>query len=786
VKKVFPRFQNSRKMNILRDANLKSISGGFSRILLAVLVVAAVSGMYFSSTVKRAGLFDYAVPDLEVGDISPKREIAIIDFQVPKSPEQLREERRHAAEAVIPVFNLERASLLTILAELDTLFSIVNSLPAGNVPDSVKAALEDELAGVLTFRQMDYFRRNLTHRRRSFADTVRRAVREGFSELYGNLIVSRRSDLRYYSEDLIMLEEGDSQWTVNIDEILDVASAGDSLGVMLHARLDGILPAKNVKAIHGIVKRFIRPNLSYNAQRTGELRAQAMEAVPLHSASYKKNERIIEANVPVSESQVAALKAYRKELQSQAFEENRRKHYAAALGKIVIALGLIGVFSGYLYLYRPRIFRSFSYLLLLALISALPLSVAYYSAWVGATIGFLVPVSVATILATILFDAEIGIMMSLGLSLLVATLMPGTGMRIAMMYFLGGSVGVLTVGRVRHRKEFYRSMFFIPVTMAVAVVSTNDWIANPSFADLGKDVFAASLNGFFCPIIAIGLLPILESVFKIATDITLLELSDLNNPLLREMAVKAPGTFSSVLMVGALAEAAAEKIGANALLARVGAYYHDIGKTVIPEYFIENQHGGENPHDKLSPHMSALVIASHVKEGYELGVKHGLPEAILDIIKQHHGTSLMASIYHKAQEQTKEGEEVDESAFRYPGPKPQTREAGIVMLADLVEAASRTVQERTPGRLKALIHTIIEKRFMEGELDECDLTLRDLHNIEESFLPVLVASYHGRIEYPWQREERDAQAAEQESGEDVPAGGAGKNGKPDVRAGDGG
>ncbi|MFC1692829.1 HDIG domain-containing metalloprotein [Candidatus Latescibacterota bacterium] len=217
------------------------------------------------------------------------------------------------------------------------------------------------------------------------------------------------------------------------------------------------------------------------------------------------------------------------------------------------------------------------------------------------------------------------------------------------------------------------------------------------------------------------------------------------------MAVKAPGTFSGSLTVGALAEAGAERIGANPLLARVGSYYHDIGKSVIPEYFIENQMGGENPHDRLSPHMSALVIASHVKEGNELGVKYGLPEAILDIIRQHHGTSLMASFHHKAEDNAG-GEAVDEVAFRYPGPKPQTREASVVMLADLVEAASRTIHERSPGKLKTLINTIIEKRFMEGELDECDITLKDLHNIEESFLPVLVAAHHGRIEYPWQKE----------------------------------
>lgn len=762
MKSIFPRFKNkSRKKSGLGEMKRENFSGFFPRFFLAFIIIAAISSMYISSTVKRAGLIEYTLPDLNVGDISPKREIAYIDFQVPKPAEQLEEERRRAAADVIPVFSLDRDPLYSIHTEIDSLFSILRSLEEGAVPDSVKKSVEEALAIGVTFSDITAFKRSLTYRRKDFADSVSKSLKKGFDQIYEHLIVSRKEDIGYYSEKLIMLEDFEIQHTVNIEEILGISEAGDSLKQVLQVELGDNFPSRNLSTVQNFASRFIRPNLSFNATRTGELRRQAMEAVPLYSASYKKNERIIEANVPVVAPQLAALKAYNEALKSQTFEENRRKHYANAFGKIIIGLGIIGIIVGYIYLYRRKIYNSFPHLVLLTLISALPLSVAYYTAWGGSVSEFLIPVAVATILATILFDAEIGIMMSLGISLLVASLASGSGIRIGILYFIAGSIGVLTVGRVRHRKEFYRAMFFVPLTMAVVVTATNDWLTASSFGELGKDIFIASINGFFCPIIAIGLLPLLESVFKIATDITLLELSDLNNPLLKEMAVKAPGTFSSVLMVGALAEAAAEKTGANPLLARVGAYYHDIGKTVIPEYFIENQYGGENPHDRLSPHMSALVITSHVKEGYELGVKYGLPEAILDIIKQHHGTSLMALIYQKAEEKT-ENKSVDEAAFRYPGPKPQTREAGIVMLADLVEAASRTVHEKSPGKLKTLISTIIQKRFMDGELDECDLTLKDLHNIEESFLPVLVGSYHGRIEYPWQKEEKEGKKEDQE------------------------
>jgi len=750
---VFHRFKTSKRKPALNGVDRHAVKAAFPRVSLAVLIVFAVAALFISSMVKYAGLIQHLPPTLSPGDISPSLEIAIIDFQVPKTSSLLQEDHRLAASTVIPVFSPVLGPLSLISAEIDSLFSVIERLPANDISDSLKTDVELMFSFDVDFAEIDSFRKKLSYRRKNYADSLQNSLHAGILKIYNYYIISRRDDLRYYDVDEeIRLESMGPQKAISVDDILDVDEAADSLRVFLTANLTKKLPASNIKTITSFSARFIRPNLSYNARITGELKTQAMDSVPINSASYQKNERIIEANVPVSEAQVNALKAYRNALESQTFEENRRKHYVSAVGKILLSICLLGIVCTYLALYRKVIFASFTKLLLLALIVALPLIVAYYSAWGGSVFEFMIPVAVASILVTVLFDAELGILASFFLSLFVALLSQDHGMRLGIVYFIGGAAGALTVGRVRHRREFYRSMVITPFVMALAVVASNDWFSELSTAALGKDVLVAAINGFFCPILAIGLLPVLESMFRIVTDITLLELSDLNNPLLRDTAVKAPGTFSSVLMVGALAEAASEKIGANPLLARVGSYYHDIGKSVIPEYFIENQMGGENPHDRLSPHMSALVLASHVKEGNELGMKYGLPDAILDIIKQHHGTSLMASFYHKATELA-QGKAVDESGFRYPGPKPQTREAGVVMLADLVEAASRSIKDKSPGRLTSLISAIIQKRFLEGELDECDLTLKDLHNIEETFMPVLVGSHHGRIAYPWQNEE---------------------------------
>ncbi|MER3461456.1 MAG: phosphohydrolase, partial [candidate division GAL15 bacterium] len=240
-------------------------------------------------------------------------------------------------------------------------------------------------------------------------------------------------------------------------------------------------------------------------------------------------------------------------------------------------------------------------------------------------------------------------------------------------------------------------------------------------------------------------LPYLEDLFDVVTPIKLLELSNPGHPLLRRLQLEAPGTYHHTLMVANLAEAAAVAVGADPLLARVGAYYHDVGKLRRPGFFVENQVGGNNPHDRISPSLSALTLAAHVRDGLELARQYRLPRVVVDFIAQHHGTSLMAYFYHRALEQ--QGP-VDPEAFRYEGPKPRSREAAIVMLADGVEAAARSVQNPTPDRIRELVRRIVRERLEDGQLDRCDLTFRDLESITQAFARLLVSMFHPRLEYP--------------------------------------
>ncbi|MDD3089062.1 MAG: HDIG domain-containing protein, partial [Candidatus Omnitrophica bacterium] len=262
------------------------------------------------------------------------------------------------------------------------------------------------------------------------------------------------------------------------------------------------------------------------------------------------------------------------------------------------------------------------------------------------------------------------------------------------------------------------------------------------------DGFWGLAAGVLSSFIVMGLLPLFEHFFKVPTNISLLELSDLNHPLLKTLALEAPGTYHHSIMVGNLAEASCDAIGANSLLARVGAYYHDIGKISKPEYFSENEMGSGSRHANLTPSMSALIISKHVKDGIEIAHKYKLNQAIMDLITQHHGDSMISYFYQKAIEKSEDGSVLNEEDFRYPGPKPQTKEGAILLLADSVEASSRALEDPTPSSIRNLVRKIINNKFIDGQLDECDLTLRDMHKIADSFVRVLMAVFHTRLSYP--------------------------------------
>lgn len=330
---------------------------------------------------------------------------------------------------------------------------------------------------------------------------------------------------------------------------------------------------------------------------------------------------------------------------------------------------------------------------------------------------------------------------------------------------LGNLVAAQGVRRCTKRSIFLRAAFRISAVNIVIVLAFILLYGDFQTAEKFYRVISAGIGGIFSGIIAVAAIPVAEFFGKYTTDMKLLELSSLDQPLLRELSLQAPGTWNHSMVVGQMGEAAAEAIHANPLLVRVGAYYHDIGKSKFPAYFIENQFG-ENRHDKLTPSMSALIIKTHVKDGIEMAEAQGIPAILIDMIKQHHGTSLIEYFYEKAKREAEEGELVEEAHFRYSGPKPQSKEAAILMLADTIEATSRTLSDPSPAKLQGLVQKIINKIFVSGELDESGLTLKDLHVIAKYFVRVLTGIYHKRVEYPDAPKDKKRIEGVYEQGED--------------------
>jgi cyclic-di-AMP phosphodiesterase PgpH len=364
----------------------------------------------------------------------------------------------------------------------------------------------------------------------------------------------------------------------------------------------------------------------------------------------------------------------------------------------------------------------------------------------------LVPVAIGAMILAIAYNPNFALMATFSLSLLTCIAL-GTGISHFLVVMGGTAAGSLALNEVRTRTKLIKVGATAAVTYFLMTWATGLWEHQPIELVRSDALWRAGwglMAGFFLG----GSLPFLENAFGIVTGISLLELGDITHPLLQELVRRAPGTHNHSITVGTIAEAAAERIGANALLVRIGAYFHDIGKMLKPHYFIENQVGSTNRHANLAPAMSTLIIIGHVKDGIDLGRQHHLPEPIIDLIEQHHGTTLVEYFFHEAHRRNNTNPDpaiVQESAFRYPGPKPQTREAGILMMADSVESASRSLSEPTPSRIEGLVSELIDKRLRDGQFDECGLTLCEIAEIRDSLIKSLIGIYHGRVKYPQQR-----------------------------------
>lgn len=511
----------------------------------------------------------------------------------------------------------------------------------------------------------------------------------------------------------------------------DLSQAQAEARVLLRAQT---VAGRTLTLASAVVAGALQSNLVLDQRATQQLRRRAMDAVEPVTSRVLRGEVVVRRGEVVTRAQMQKLAALGLVQAPLSWER--------VLGMALISALLLVVTSAYLRQYAPEIWAVDRLLLVWSL--GVVLTTALARILLTRFNPYLIPMAAGTMLIAVLLRQRLALYTAAVLALLVG-LVAGGDLRLGLVTFIGATVGVYAIKRINHRTDLVVAGLRVGVANALAILGIGLIDGLPWYPHVLTDVAFGLGNGIFVGIIAIGTLPYLENMFGLVTPIKLLELSNPSHPLLRRLQIEASGTHHHSIVVANLAEAAAEAIGADSLLVRVGTYYHDIGKIRRPAFFVENQVGIENPHEKMVPSLSALTVSSHVRDGLEYAREYGLPKAVADFIPQHHGTSLITFFYHQA---VQRGDAADEDVFRYEGPKPQTKETAIVMLADAAEGATRAMSRPSPDRIEQVVRRIIRDKLEDGQLDQCDLTFRDLDVIAATFTRLLASMFHPRIEYP--------------------------------------
>jgi cyclic-di-AMP phosphodiesterase PgpH len=693
--------------------------------------------------------------NIEVGTIwSSEDLIAPFTFPIYKDEADLEAEKKEVQNNIVPVFlevfsysGKQKDTIDSYFRKLEYLLSQLAKQDKSAKKLEAYRTSKDELKIGLTEEQWSYLTKFYKGEIKDesgykYGDYSRLIIKE-LNEA-GKIPIINYDKLKIISKKIAIKKADDKMQRI---ENVDKFNTLDESKAKFNAGITQAIKDNNLIIIAGLISNvFIKETLFYDKELTDLEIQNRVDQIPKSIGIVKENERIISKHDPITKLTKLKLDSFKKiRLERLGVQD----YFAQALGKILTVIILMVVFGFYMFYLRRDIFERNSRLVL---ISSLMILVSFFAFMslnlkVSAPIELLIFIPVASILMTIIFDSRLSFFVVVIISFLIAAIRGGD-YTIAFISFCGSVLAIFSVRDIKNRSQIFRSFFFIIAGYAIAILAIG-LDRSENLSKIAVNLSYAAVNSIMSPVIAYGLLIFYEKAFKITTDLTLVELADFNQPLLRELSAKAPGTFHHSVVMGNLAEEAAASIGANRVLARVGSYYHDIGKSVKPDFFVENQMEKINKHENLNPTLSAKIIIAHVKEGIELAKRYKLPQEIIDFIPMHHGSTLVSFFYNKAKNITDENkEDVLDYIYRYPGPKPQNRETAIVMLADTVEASTKAIEDPTPKKLEDKIDEIIKKRFIEGELDDCDLTLKDLTQIKKSFLKILIGIYHQRIKYP--------------------------------------
>ncbi len=701
------------------------------------------------------------------GQRAPSMVVALVDFEaVDTGATELS--RRQAMDAVLPVFTVHREPLRNTTRTIATIIETAEKLRDADDPDDVWPDDFPEVSGII-LQPEDILALAPENREQAAGSIMTEALETVWS---GGIISPLERESRFHGvadAGAITIRETDE--TLRSPVLLgDLPTPSAAVRAMMrHIREE--FHAQDIpvptRTLPPLLSAWIAPNLRYDDATTESLRAEARQTVAPVMKRVRAGTTLIQAGERITTAHLEKLRSHERQLSALQTDVERR---LALIGRGALLLFATAICGGLLLIMNPNLLYERSKVLLLVMLCLLSLALAKFLVYLSGTVHvipsslveFMLPIALTPLLAVILLGISAAIVTGIWASFAAAVLFDNN----FAVFAMGLLVTVLvahTARDVRKRSQVLRTGVWVGLAQMLYAVSLAFLFQNP-FTMAAMQAGTAMGMGISVALATLLLLPLLEAGFKITTNITLLELSDMTHPLLQRLAIEAPGTYHHSLMVANLGQSAATEIGVNALLVRVCAYYHDVGKLTKPEFFAENMGFRENPHDDLSPSMSTLVIISHVKEGVSMARRNNLPQPIIDGIEQHHGTSLVYYFYHRARTETGDsdgesrgnGRAVNEGDFRYPGPKPKKKEMAILQLADSVEAASRAMEKSSPVRIETLVNEIVDDRLQDNQLDECDLTISELKAIKRSFIFTLTNMLHGRISYP-KDENRDQQ-----------------------------
>lgn len=695
------------------------------RIFLLLILAWALTAFFPSDPGVAVGRF-------EPGTVAQRDVIAAIGFAVPQDPDVLRRRREEAGAAVIPTFTFRGSGRDSAVAAIAAFFARVDSAAAGGGVAGIGAALS--AAGIDAAPELVELLAD--------GDVARRlevGASTAITTLAGRGVMAPEAASRLAS-DSIRVVRGRADSVVARSTVLSGRQ-------FYELALEDREPGPETDLLRLILARYLAPTLVPDTRRTGRDVAAARDTVPATIRTVLEGEAIIRANSQVGPLDLQTLDAYRASLRAQGYNVEGTS-FGSAFGGFLTNSMLLAIFGLLMFFFRPDIYRRFRFLLTIAGIAALYFVGAYFVARAELPPAAL-PIVFVTVAISVMWDGRLALITAFVLCSLTIAQAPFASSEAFLAPLAGGAAAALAVRRFRRLAQLW---IFIAITAGAYGLVISALELRGSELPYPETLLWGVLSTIGGATLAIGFIPVFEWITGITTDQTLISLSDPNRPLLRRLAAEAPGTFAHTVQVANLAEAGADDIGANALLCRAGAYYHDVGKLVSPGSFIENQEG-ENPHDAMDPAESAAVVRGHVVEGARMARREKVPRVLIDHILEHHGDQTIGFFYNKALAKAEaEGLETpDPDAFRYPGPRPRSRETAVLMLADSVESAARAVTNPTRERVRRLIDEIFAMKLERGQLAGCPLTFRDLTLLKRRFARVLGGIHHRRIDYPGTR-----------------------------------